>query len=300
MSNYFSQLIHQTTLSVASPSRVSAGTRFTSDRGQEPLQVVDAEVTATQPNPSTEPMQTVRDKSPDSLIPPEDSHTSFEIDSEQETRSQPISSQKENKTTLENTSLKTYSDLPVQKEPLIQEIEETQSLDRFKPDENHPTHLLEPSQTSDRRKKAEKTLEQDEGTINAQPSNHPPVPATNLTDLRQAYLQAARDWVAEAPVSIEKSREVLVHDRPPPEVSAGNLEPSQSAFRPQPIPLEQRDPSEPQRPAVQDLVLSIGSINVTIEAPQADLPTPSVLPVNPEPRSAPDLQPSRISRYYLR
>lgn len=304
MSNYFSQLIHQTALSVGSPHRSSARTDSVVNPASDTIQVIDAEAIAAPSNPYTEPnSQAVKKNLPDSLTPTEGIHQNFEIDSEQETRSQTTLSQKGNETTLAKTTLKTNSDFPVQKEPLIPaEIEQTQPLDRFKPDENHQTNPLEPSlQNFDRsRKRIEKTLEQEETAIDVQPANNPPVTASNLIDLRQAYLQAAQDWVAEAPVRIEESREVSALDLAQPEISPANSKPAKPALRTQPIPLEQVYQSEPQRPDIQDLVLSIGSINVTIDAPQAALHLPSVSPANPEARSTPEIQPSRISRYYLR
>jgi hypothetical protein len=294
MSNYFSQLIQQTAISVASPNHSYARPDSVANH-QDTIQVIDAEAIAAQPKPLAEPSsQPVRDD----LSATENLNQDFEINSEQRTLPQAIFNQKGNQKTIsDNTRLETNSDF-LHKEPLIQEIEQNQPSERLKPDEDHSTSPLDsvPQPISRSKKRIEKSLEP-ETTIEVQPANHLPPTETNLIEIRQDYLQAARDWVAEAPISIEESREVF--DRAQLEVSPASWEPVKPA-RAQSIPLEQVYPSEPQHPEVQDWVLSIGSINVTIEAPQSELHLPSVPPAQTEPRPIPAIQPSRISRYYLR
>lgn len=297
MSNYFSQLIQQTAISVASPNRFSVRPDSVGNHAQDTIRIIDAEAIAAQPKPLVEPIsKSIRDDSPTT----KDLNQDFKINSEQRILPQDISNQKEDpKIILDDTALETNSEF-LHREPLIQEIQKNQPLERLKPDEDPLTNPLEYSpQTFDSSKKRIGRSLEPETMIDVQPASNLPITETTLIEIRQAYLQAARDWVAESPVRIEESREVLALDRAQPEVSPANLEPAQSA-RARPIPLEQVYQSSPQRPEIQDLVLSIGSINVTIEAPQSDLHLPSVPPAQTEPRSASEIHPSRISRYYLR
>jgi hypothetical protein len=128
----------------------------------------------------------------------------------------------------------------------------------------------------------------------------PKMPVVPLT--RQAYLQAVREWVAGTPREIEQIQEISAQQ--PPESIEQNVKPAAAAPNRQPIPvpfaLEPSRQSEVQPPQEQDFVLSIGSIHLTIEAPQPEtLPPPVLLPQNSQ-NIKHDYAASRLSRYYLR
>jgi hypothetical protein len=128
----------------------------------------------------------------------------------------------------------------------------------------------------------------------------PKTPVVPLT--RQAYLQAVREWVAGTPREIEQIQEISAQQ--PPESIEQNVKPAAAAPNRQPIPapfaLESSHQSEAQPPQEQDFVLSIGSIHLTIEAPQPEtLPPPVLLPQNSQ-NIKHDYAASRLSRYYLR
>jgi hypothetical protein len=117
----------------------------------------------------------------------------------------------------------------------------------------------------------------------------------------QTYLQVVQDWVAGTPTVLEEVREVLV-DRPTP-----SQLPQEDAAKPiilknpQPsaLALEQVSHSQMQPPTVQqDFVLSIGSIHLTIAAPPPEIAPPPIVP--PQATKAPDAEPFRLSRHYLR
>jgi hypothetical protein len=117
----------------------------------------------------------------------------------------------------------------------------------------------------------------------------------------QTYLQVVQDWVAGPPTVLEEVREVLV-DRPTP-----SRLPQEDAAKPiilknhQPsaLVLEQVSHSQMQPPTVQqDFVLSIGSIHLTIAAPPPEIAPPPIVP--PQATKAPDAEPFRLSRHYLR
>lgn len=124
----------------------------------------------------------------------------------------------------------------------------------------------------------------------------------NLPPTRQAYLQAILDWVGGTPKEIEEIQEIS--GQKTAESSQPNAKPATEApnrqSAPAPFVLELSRQSEPQPPQEQDFVLSIGSIHLTIEAPQQETLPPPVLPTPPEPTVKPNYPASRLSRYYLR
>ena len=128
---------------------------------------------------------------------------------------------------------------------------------------------------------------------------------TDALQTRQAYLQAVRDWVAQMPGEIEELQEVHVEQHPQQQVSSSQklarvaVSPHQQPV-PEPFSLEQTSQLEYQKPEEQDFVLSIGSINLTIEAPQSEVFPPPVSIAQSEPTVKPNSQTSRLSRYYLR
>ena len=113
--------------------------------------------------------------------------------------------------------------------------------------------------------------------------------------IRQAYLQAVRDWVAGKPREIEEFQEIYSQQEAQSTTMAPNLQPALAPFA-----LESSRQSNVQPPQEQDFVLSIGSIHLTIEAPQQEtLPPPVLLPQNSQ-NVKPEYSASRLSRYYLR
>jgi hypothetical protein len=144
----------------------------------------------------------------------------------------------------------------------------------------------------------------------------------------QTYLQVVRDWVAGTP-TVRAEVPAVEIDRPTPNQSDREVQSDrwrsravgiterestpnhldwQDSTQPievnpdrhSPLALEQISHREPQPPNLhQDLMLSIGSIHLTIAAPSPEItPPPPIVP--PQAASAPEAEPFRLSRHYLR
>ncbi len=131
----------------------------------------------------------------------------------------------------------------------------------------------------------------------------------------QAYMQMVREWVTQAPIAIERSpiedsqidtspieqvREMGLEQfasLPPPAIHEG-LGTSQRAVNAVQSPIAAARYADP--PDIQEFVLSIGSIQLTVETPQPLLQTPVAQPPSPQPARSPQPEGARLSRHYLR
>lgn len=129
-------------------------------------------------------------------------------------------------------------------------------------------------------------------------------PSAEAMPTSQTYLQVVRDWVAGTPEVLEEVREVVVEQPPQPttpfrqeDVKKPIILKNQPTS---PLELEQISHSETRQPGVQqqDFVLSIGSINLTLAGPPPQSNPPPIVPSQTAP--APDTEPFRLSRHYLR
>jgi hypothetical protein len=136
-------------------------------------------------------------------------------------------------------------------------------------------------------------------TLQVEPVTTQKAADTPLTP--QTYLQVVQDWVAGTPTVLEEVREVLVDEPTPSRLPQKDATKPIILKNPQPsaLALEQVSHSQMQPPTVQqDFVLSIGSIHLTIAAPPPEIAPPPIIP--PQATKAPDAEPFRLSRHYLR
>jgi hypothetical protein len=126
----------------------------------------------------------------------------------------------------------------------------------------------------------------------------------------QAYMQMIREWVSQSPIAIELPS---MEYSPTEQISEIGSQPSESLQPPaihEILETSQRTATTVQPPIaaarhidspdIQEFVLSIGSIQLTVETPQPLLQTPSVQSTLPQPVRLPQPQGARLSRHYLR
>jgi len=114
----------------------------------------------------------------------------------------------------------------------------------------------------------------------------------NLPPPRQINLQTVREWVAETPQKNPQSQ------IPNPKSPIPNLK-SQIPNPKSQIPnLNSQIPNYPAQ-KTQNFVLSIGTISLTVEAPQSEVKKPP-LPMKSQQEIKPVSQTSRLSRHYIR
>jgi hypothetical protein len=126
----------------------------------------------------------------------------------------------------------------------------------------------------------------------------------------QAYMQMIREWVSQSPIAIELPS---MEYSPTEQISEIGSQPSESLQPPaihEVLETSQRTATTVQNPIaaarhtdppdIQEFVLSIGSIQLTVETPQPLLQTPSVQSTLPQPVRLPQPDGARLSRHYLR
>ena len=107
----------------------------------------------------------------------------------------------------------------------------------------------------------------------------------NLPATRQINLQTVREWVAETPEKNPKSQIPNLNSQiPNPKSQIPNL--------------NSQIPNYPAQ-KTQNFVLSIGTISLTVEAPQSEVKKPP-LPMKSQQEVKPVSQTSRLSRHYIR
>jgi hypothetical protein len=114
----------------------------------------------------------------------------------------------------------------------------------------------------------------------------------NLPPTRQINLQTVREWVAETPQKNPKSQ------IPNPKSQIPNPKsqiPNPKSQIPNP---KSQIPNYPAQ-KTQNFVLSIGTISLTVEAPQSEVKKPP-LPMKSQQEVKPVSQTSRLSRHYIR
>jgi len=115
--------------------------------------------------------------------------------------------------------------------------------------------------------------------------------AASAVAARSSYLRAVREWVAEAPAPGEEV---------PTGVESGTAEAAASwAESPRPLSAQPVDRWTKTESEMQELVLSIGSISVTVEEPRDDAAR-AEMPARPARPAAREPELSRVSRHYLR
>ncbi len=136
-----------------------------------------------------------------------------------------------------------------------------------------------------------KELPREKPTVPARQPNEIPK-ENNLPPTRQINLQTVREWVAETPQKNPKSQIPIPNSQFPNPNSQFPIPNSQI-----PNPNSQI----PNYPAqkTQNFVLSIGTISLTVEAPQSEVKKPP-LPMKSQPEVKPVSQTSRLSRHYIR
>ncbi|MCU0541820.1 MAG: hypothetical protein MUE44_06465 [Oscillatoriaceae cyanobacterium Prado104] len=179
------------------------------------------------------------------------------------------------------------------RQPTILETIEEQSFSETIPI-SHPSESKEAKNSS---KNTENTVSESIESVQVESESAGTESTINTvkpTPNAREYLQAIRDWVAGTPRQIEEIQEIS--DRQMPGAIEQNAKPAAAP----PLALESSSQQEVQPPQEQDFVLSIGSINLTIETPQPETLTQPVLRSQNSPKIEPDFAASRLSRYYLR
>jgi|GEM_PF-2461841 hypothetical protein len=114
----------------------------------------------------------------------------------------------------------------------------------------------------------------------------------NLPLTRQINLQTVREWVAETPEKNPKSQ----IPNPKSQIPNPNSQiPNPNSQIPNP---KSQIPNYPAQ-KTQNFVLSIGTISLTVEAPQSEVKKPP-LPMKSQQEVKPVSQTSRLSRHYIR
>jgi hypothetical protein len=154
-------------------------------------------------------------------------------------------------------------------------------------------------------------IEQVQVGRSAQPITNSEQPITKSEQpTPQAYTQMIREWVSQAPIAIELPS---MEYSPTEQISEIGSQPSESLQPPaihEVLETSQRTATIVQTPIaaarhtdppdIQEFVLSIGSIQLTVETPQPLLQTPSVQSTLPQPVRLPQPEGARLSRHYLR
>jgi hypothetical protein len=316
MNGYFSQLVGQTGIvlpqqNVRTQNTVSDIFSLESDAEEMPIQEEHLEVTVSQPEQPVSPADRVdrEIRESDRLIssktvsnppgipsqitsvpetvqpihPPAMSETG-EQNEREPNQQQTISEQ------LEQMEVQTFSEsIPISKKLQLPEIksskdgETTSAIIADRPSKIAGTESIESVQV-------ESKLAENESTKTT----------VNLPPNYREYWQAIREWVAGTTGEIEEIQEISAQETP---ASEQNVKPATAPSNRQPaaVPLavESRQ-LEAQTPQEQDFVLAIGSINLTIAAPQPETLLPPVLPSQNSPKIESNFAASRLSRYYLR
>jgi hypothetical protein len=179
------------------------------------------------------------------------------------------------------------------RQPTILETIEEQSFSETIPI-SHPSESKEAKNSS---KNTENTVS--ESIESVQVESESAVTESTINTVKptpndREYLLAIRDWVTGTPRQIEEIQKISDRQMP------GAIEQNTKPVAAPPLALESSSQQEVQPPQEQDFVLSIGSINLTIETPQPETLTQPVLLSQNSPNIKPDFAASRLSRYYLR
>ncbi len=117
----------------------------------------------------------------------------------------------------------------------------------------------------------------------------------NPLPTRQVNLQTVREWVAGTENSQLNTEPLPSSETQPQELQNSVAEIENSRSNPQ---LFQFNAPKPQ--AKQNFMLSIGTISLTVEAPQTEVKQPPLPPMKPQQEVKPVSSTSRLNRHYLR
>lgn len=292
MSHYFSQLMQQTGIQFGYSSESSTDA-VPLNRGSAPmemdsgLQVEEVEVTVPQPELLTPSMfePSAANPSGESLAEPISSH------------SESVPSERSQAASTPAPQLKRTAPPPPVEQPesiILEQIEIRQASEII-PASPEPTNRASrpaespasPGVSPDRpQSNTDAAIASQETPVER---NVPPAQAP--VQIRQAYWQAVQDWVAAPPVRVRENRESSI------DPSELNPVLEQSEARPFSPPVASH---LPQHIETQDLILSIGTISLTVEEPQREIRQPQPTRSRPEPPARPAHPSSRLSRHYLR
>ncbi|HBL57097.1 MAG TPA: hypothetical protein DDZ80_00515 [Cyanobacteria bacterium UBA8803] len=137
-------------------------------------------------------------------------------------------------------------------------------------------------------------------------SDRPSASAKNSNPFptRQVNLQTVRAWVAEP-----ENPKLLLENLSEQELNPQTLpdrehhfpkSPNSSPQTPQNNPHHQSPITNYQPPASQNFKLTIGTISLTVEAPQPETPKPPPAPIKSQQQQKPTQPTARLNRYYIR
>lgn len=135
-------------------------------------------------------------------------------------------------------------------------------------------------------------------SLGARASEEEPQARTTRERVWQNTLREVRGWVAESSVAHDEEGNRSVSramNATSIDTNASFVEEGVAASHPKPIA-----PSPREEAATQDLRLEIGTISVTVEEPQKELPRSSQRTETAEKKSAGNSERSRLSRHYVR
>jgi hypothetical protein len=319
MSTYVSQLMQQTGIALPSATSWQGSDNladiFSADSNAEkmPIQEQHQEVVVPQPIQSVSPLLQRLQASPAM---------------EQTMPETPVENLSIGDTNVSDAPVATPTTTPLETPELTvgEQIEVQAAMENVSaptPHQQQPRHNLEPpSETTTSPPSPLEVVE----IRQAEPVKTQQAADPELTP--QTYLQVVRDWVAGTP-TVRAEVPAVEIDRPTPNQSDREVpidrwrsptvgiterestpnhldwpDPTQpigvNPDRHSPLAWEQISHGEPQPPNLhQDLMLSIGSIHLTIAAPSPEItPPPPIVP--PQAASAPEAEPFRLSRHYLR
>lgn len=323
MSNYFSQLIQQTGIPLLSSNSTSNWSKDSAGSDTEMIQVIDSEVVIPNPESSTALSSSTEDSQRSNSAPVTEavapqlpvnleskrlqpnSQSAFEQQEETEAIQTRQISTTEAKKEGENESTPLVENREIREELLLEKTDQSESniSNHIQEDLSNDLHTNVPNnidQNLSVKNNVEKIAVQQQQNTEIPTSKNTPVTELNLIQIRQTYIEAAREWVSESPIIIEESNDFPINTQviqPEKTASPNNLEQIKKAIKePYIPPLEPINQSVSQRPEIQDFLLSIGSINLTIEAPKTQIQPP---PPASEPSRTKNDHSSRISRHYL-
>jgi hypothetical protein len=142
------------------------------------------------------------------------------------------------------------------------------------------------------------TLRADERSLpGAGSSGEEPQDRTSLERVWRDTLRETREWVTGSPMADDENRDVSgARGATGMTIDSPFVEGRGAASNPKPT-----GPSSPrEEPEAQDLRLEIGTISVTVEAPQKEVPKSDRRTKTAEKKSAGNSERSRLSRHYVR
>ncbi len=138
-----------------------------------------------------------------------------------------------------------------------------------------------------------------ERSLGAKASGEEPQDRTSREQVWQNTLREARGWVAGSPVADDEEAENrdVSRARGTPSINTDSLFVEERVAPSHP---KSTAPSPREEPATQDLRLEIGTISVTVEEPQKEIPKSSRRTGTAEKKTAVNNERSRLSRHYVR